>query len=190
MSDRGTLFVSAFWQELCRILGIKRNLSTAYHPETGGQSENANKRLETYLRAYVNYHQDDWIDWLPMAEFSDNAKESSSSKVAPFLANYGFLPRMSFDWSPPDEPPTSKPAKEQQQDAARFAQDMDKIWSEVARNLRASQESQAKAANKNRKDVEYQVGDMVYLSTKNIKTHRPPKKEAKTSKNGSRGPAT
>jgi transposase InsO family protein len=56
VSDRGPQFISEFWTELCRLLRIKVKLSTPYHAATDGQSENANKELEIFLRAYVNYY--------------------------------------------------------------------------------------------------------------------------------------
>ena len=60
VSDRGSKFVSAFWDHLTSSLGIKRKLSTAYHPQTDGQTEGANQDLENYLRRYVSWKQDDW----------------------------------------------------------------------------------------------------------------------------------
>ena len=59
VSDRGSTFISAFWATLCERIGVERKLSTAYHPQTDGQSENSNQFMEQYLRAYVNYLQDD-----------------------------------------------------------------------------------------------------------------------------------
>ena len=59
--------------------------------------------MEQFLRAYVSYLQDDWIDWLPMAEFTFNNTESATTKVSPFLANSGQHPRIGF------EPPTDLP---------------------------------------------------------------------------------
>ena len=97
ISDRGPQFVSLVWQTLCKILNIKSKLSTAFHPETDGQSEISNQEMERYLRTYVNYQQDDWSDWLPMAEYSSNASTSVSSTMSPFFVNYGFEPRMSFE---------------------------------------------------------------------------------------------
>jgi len=58
ISDRGKHFVSQFWRSLCQLLGIKANLSTAYHPETNGQTERVNQILEQYLCVYINYQQD------------------------------------------------------------------------------------------------------------------------------------
>ena len=62
VSDRGRHFISHFWADLCSALGIQSNLSTAYHPETDGQTERVNQILEQYLRIYINYQQDDWVD--------------------------------------------------------------------------------------------------------------------------------
>jgi len=72
VSDRGKTFMSDFWSLLCHLLHIKRNLSTAYHPETDGQTERLNQILEQYLRIYINYDQDNWYDLLPLAEFAYN----------------------------------------------------------------------------------------------------------------------
>lgn len=72
VSDWGTLFTSKLWNSLCQILGIKQNLSTAYHPQTDGQTERTNQTLEQYLRMFINYDQDDWVEWLPLSEFVFN----------------------------------------------------------------------------------------------------------------------
>ena len=96
-SDRGPQFISRVWKNLCKILGIKVNLSTAFHPETDGQSEIANQEMERHLRTFVNYQQDDWSEKLAMAEFAANNNQSASTKLSPFFATKGFHPRMSFD---------------------------------------------------------------------------------------------
>lgn len=67
ISDRGTQFVSYFWQALCEILGIKAQLSTAFHPQTDGQTERINITIEMYLRMYVDFMQNDWACWCPSA---------------------------------------------------------------------------------------------------------------------------
>ena len=64
ISDRGPQFVAEFWNSLCTRIGTKVSLSTAFHPETDGQSENTNAVAEQYLRCFVNYLQDDWKQWL------------------------------------------------------------------------------------------------------------------------------
>ena len=69
VSDRETQFISEFNKELWKLLGIKGMPSTAYHPQTDGQTERVNQELEVYLRFYINYQQDDWSRWLDQAEF-------------------------------------------------------------------------------------------------------------------------
>ena len=77
-------------------LGTNHKLSTAYHPQTNGQTERTNQTLEQYLRNYVNDRQDDWVQWLPIAQYAYNTAESESTKVSPFYANYGFNPDAHF----------------------------------------------------------------------------------------------
>ncbi|MBW0573707.1 hypothetical protein O181_113422 [Austropuccinia psidii MF-1] len=75
VSDRGSLFVSSFWTQLCQQLKISRDLSTAFHPETDGQTERVNWILEQYFWMYVSYHQDDRHTWLPRDDFEYNNTE-------------------------------------------------------------------------------------------------------------------
>ncbi|MBW0490028.1 hypothetical protein O181_029743 [Austropuccinia psidii MF-1] len=93
VTDRGSLFVSSFWTNLCQQLKISRDLSTAYHPETDGQKERVNQILEQYLWMYVSYHQDYWNTWLPLAEFANNNSDHSSTKQSPFPTVYGRDPQ-------------------------------------------------------------------------------------------------
>ena len=72
ISDRDPRFASKFMREVCHILGIAQNISTAYHPQMDGQSKQNNQWVETYLRFFVNHQQDDWAHYLPMAEFAHN----------------------------------------------------------------------------------------------------------------------
>ena len=75
VTDRDSLFTAKFWLSLCYFFGIKRRLSTAFHPQMDGQSEGQNSAMEAYLRAFVNFKQNDWTRLLPMAEFAyNNAK--------------------------------------------------------------------------------------------------------------------
>ena len=96
ISDRGPQFRSNFWQALLKKLNIDSKLSTAYHPQTDGQTERVNQSLEQYLRCFVCYAQNDWASYLAFAEFALNNSESSSTKQSPFFANYGFHPRMDY----------------------------------------------------------------------------------------------
>ena len=82
ISDCGKHFISRFWKSLCQLLGIKANLSTAYHPETDGQPEQVNQILEQYLWVFINYQQDDWKHLLPLAELPTTAP-STWPRVSP-----------------------------------------------------------------------------------------------------------
>jgi len=96
VSDRGPQFASTFWGQVCCCLGIDRRLSTAFHLQTDGQTERMNASMEQYLRVFVNYQQDDWVQWLPLAEFAANNGVSETTKCTPFFAVQGTNPRMSF----------------------------------------------------------------------------------------------
>jgi len=92
ITDRGSIFTSDPWKETTKQLGIERRLSPAFQPQTDRQTERTNSTLEQYLRAYVNYQQDNWKELLPMAEFAYNNGYQESIKRRPFFANYGVNP--------------------------------------------------------------------------------------------------
>ena len=69
LSDRGPQFTSKFIEDLIKVLGTKRTLSMAYHPQTDGQMEQINQEVKAFLQYYMNYQQDDWAEWLLAAEF-------------------------------------------------------------------------------------------------------------------------
>ena len=81
ISDRDPRFASKFTRELCKIVGIEQNISTAYHPQTDGQSERTNQWLETFLRFVTDYRQQDWALHLPMAQFAHNNWPSDTTSV-------------------------------------------------------------------------------------------------------------
>ena len=88
MSDRGPQFAAELTKELNRILDIQIKLSTAFYPQTDGQTEPMNQKLEQYLQFFVDHRQKDWPEWLVLAEFTVNNKIHSTIKVSPFIANY------------------------------------------------------------------------------------------------------
>jgi len=92
IKDRGSIFTSDLWKETTKQLGIERKFSTAFHPQTDGQTERTNSTLEQYLRAYVNYQQDNWKGLLPMAEFAYNNGRQESIKHTPVFAIYAINP--------------------------------------------------------------------------------------------------
>ncbi|CAM8941132.1 unnamed protein product [Rhodiola kirilowii] len=89
VSDRDPIFLSHFWKELFRTQGTTLSHSSAYHPQTDGQSEVVNRGLEDYLRCFINEQQTNWVDLLPLAEYSYNTAWHSSIGMTPFEAVYG-----------------------------------------------------------------------------------------------------
>jgi hypothetical protein len=92
ISDRDPRFTEWFTTTLCSKLGIKQNLSTAYHPQMDGQSERTNQWLEQYLRIFRNYSQSDWANWLPLAQYIHNSWMNETTKQTPFNLLIGGLP--------------------------------------------------------------------------------------------------
>jgi transposase InsO family protein len=89
ISDRDAKFTSRFWQTLFKTMGTRLAMSTAFHPQTDGQTERANRTLEDMLRAFVSYRQDNWDQLLSSAEFACNNAPNASTNMSPFRANYG-----------------------------------------------------------------------------------------------------
>ena len=177
ISDRGSQFISLFWKTLCERLGIESRLSTAHHPETDGQTENANAIMEQYLRMYCSYLQDDWEKWLPLAEFAANNTTNESTGLTPFYATYGQDPRLGFE--PRSEIDENGPMikRLQQIDANNFADRMNKLTELLRSELTYAQAVQEYHANKGRLPAyDFKEGDKVYLNTRNLRTQRPSKK--------------
>jgi len=147
-------------RELNEMLGIKSKLSTAFHPQTDGQTERVNQELEQYLRMFIDHRQAQWLEWLGMAEFIYNNKAHSSTRTSPFKANYGQDPRMGFEGR----------KKGKYAGVEKFIEKIKEIQEEAKAALGKAQADMKKYADKKRSDVEeYKVGDLVMLSTKDLK---------------------
>jgi hypothetical protein len=85
-------------------------MTVAHRPEGDSQTERMNAVLEQHLRAYVSYMQDDWLDWLPLAEFAANSMFSETIGLSPFFANYGFHPRLGVEPIKPIDMPATRQA--------------------------------------------------------------------------------
>jgi len=166
VSDRDPRFKSAFWQSLMKLLGVKLNISSAYHAQTDGQTERTNRTLEHILRPYCSYDQDNWDELLPMAEFAFNNAPSATTGVSPFQANYGRHPRT------PSTLGISVPAPA----SVTLADDLRAIHQDMHDRIIKAQAHQKEHADKRRSDLDFNIGDKVLLSTENIKTTRPSKK--------------
>ncbi len=94
--DQGLLFTSKFWSLLCYFVDIKKKLFTFFQPQIDGQIERQNSTIEAYLRAFVNWKQDDWARLLLMAEFAYNNIKNANTGHNPFKLNYGYHPKVFF----------------------------------------------------------------------------------------------
>jgi len=94
--DRGPQFAAGLIRELNKILEIESKMSTAFHPQTDGQTDRVNQELEQYLRMFIDHRQEQWPDWLGTAEFVYNGKVYSNKKILSFKANYRQDPRIGF----------------------------------------------------------------------------------------------
>lgn len=175
VSDRGPQFVSAFWDEFCRILGVKLKLSTAYHAQTDGQTEIVNQHIVNRLRPFINRYQDNWSELLPLIDFAAAALPSESTGASPFLIDCGYEPRTSFDWKPIEEslPRDEKISRQRAQDSVK---QMEGIWTKIGEQIRRAQDQQKKQADRRRRPVDFDVGDKVWLSLRHYRTDRPNKK--------------
>src|SRR5436190_438213 len=168
VSDRGSIFTSHFWKCLTKLLGVNGRLSTSFHPQTDGQTERMNQTVEQYLRIYCNYQQDNWYDYLSLAEFAYNNAYQSSIKCSPFYANYGFNPQFHINLQHADA--SDVPA------AKDYAERLLQHHDALVENVKQAQDSQARYYDAKHKRIEFAVGDKVWLLTPNIHTERPSKK--------------
>lgn len=179
VSDRGTQFVSAFWTELSRLLGITLNSSTAYHPETDGQTEIVNASIEQYLRAFCTFFQDDWAYHLSLGEFAANNHTSETTGLSPFFANYGFNPSMGSEPLRPVDPALARQYRDEFLNAQNVSDRITRVVSRARAFMAEAQERYADYANAKREDsVIFEVGDAVWLSTEHLNLGRPVKKFA------------
>jgi len=192
VSDRDTRFTSAFWKEVCRLLGIEQGMSTAFHPQTDGQTERTNRILEDMLRHYVNPMLCDWDEHLDAVEFAVNSAWQESIRTSPFMLNYGQRPRMptefaftgnvpaavkfTHDWQlTVQKARTLLDGAEQRHTAAAARRREADAAVHLARNhLMQAQKKQKLQADKRRSpEPLFGVGDQVLLSTKHIQLKNP-----------------
>src|SRR6201996_9600994 len=150
--------------ELCKQLRIEQNTSTAYHPRTDGQSEWTNQWLEQYLRFWVNHHQDNWRQLLPMAEYAHNSWRNETTKTTPYQALMGYIP--AADWRPVSATVPAPITRLEQWTKARQTAYV---------QMKAAQERWTRAKKEGRK---FHQGDLVWLEGRNLKTDQPASKLA------------
>jgi transposase InsO family protein len=177
VSDRGPQFISAFWEEFCRLLGTKLKLSTAYHPQTDGQTENANQWIDQRLRPFVNTFQDDWSRLVHYIDYAAASLPHDSTGLSSFQVELGYQPRTDIDWIRlPDKVRVSKHIKEARLDAKAHIKRIHEAWEWCRKSMAVAQEKQQVQANKHRRPVDFEKDDMVWVSTKNWTSERPSRK--------------
>jgi hypothetical protein len=159
VSDRDSKFTSTFWNKLHRLLGTRLLKSTAFHPQTDGATERANRTVGQLLRAMVDSDQSNWLDKLPLVEFAINSSIGASTGYAPFEINYGRVPSMGLDNLPPSA----------FHGVTAYAEQAKEIILETHDNIVSSRLQQSTQANRRRvKGYQYEVGDKAYLSTEDL----------------------
>lgn len=168
ISDRGPQFISKFWNSLFEYAGVKISLTSAFNPQSNGQTERTNQTIESYLRCYLNFQQDNWVDLLSSAEFAFNNSISATTGFTPFESNYGYHPRADFLTS------TSK-SSIKNPSAESFIHTISNNHQILYERLLKSKVKISQDQN-SIKFKEFKVGDQVLLRTKNLATVRPSKK--------------
>ncbi|GJT76057.1 putative reverse transcriptase domain-containing protein [Tanacetum coccineum] len=152
--DRDPRFASNFWRSLQNALGTNLDMSTAYHPQTDGQSERTIQTLEDMLRACAIDFGKGWVNHLPLVEFSYNNSYHASIKAAPFEALYGRKCRSPVCWTEVGEAQILGP---------ELIQETTEKIIQIKQRMQAARDRQKSYADLKRKPMEFQVGDKVML---------------------------
>ena len=146
-------------EDLYKLLGIRGAPSTAYHPQTDGLNERSHQETEQFLAAFVNYHQDDWSDWLDIAEFTQNDHIHNSTKQTPFFLNYGRHPWKGIETNTQSNNP----------DVETLHLKMKEIHLEAIAANSLTKEMMKRFYDRTKgKSIKYQIGNKVWLKGKNI----------------------
>lgn len=160
VSDRDSIFLSIFWTEFFDKWGTKLRMSTAYHPQTDGQSEVLNRCLEQYLRCMTSEQPKQWGRFLHWAEYWYNTSFQSAAGITPFQVVYGRVP------------PTLKqylPGEFKVEAVAEEHNDRNEMLRQLRYHLENAQNKMAKAANTKRRELQFSEGDKVLLK---LRPHR------------------
>jgi hypothetical protein len=165
LSDQGSQFMAGFMRELYKLLGIKLATSTAYHPQTDGQTEHINQELKGYLLIFTSRRQDNWDNLLPLGEFSHNNHIHSSTQQTPFMLDTGRHSRMGFE---PHRPRSTLELVNE------FVEHMAQGLEEARSVIAKVKDEYAMFYNRRREPAPiFKPGDKVWLDGSDIATNRP-----------------
>ena len=159
ISNWGSQFVSKFMKELFEVLRIKGNPSTAYHLQMDGQTKRVNQEVKEFLTMFINDRQDNWSDWLALAQFCHNDWEHSATKYSPFSLNYGYHPRKGIE-----------PKKEYKVEAIKdFTERITNARDSATKALEQANKLMKEQYNKHKKPaMDYKEGDKVYINAEHL----------------------
>ncbi|KAL0149750.1 hypothetical protein M9458_054940, partial [Cirrhinus mrigala] len=167
VSDRGPQFTSHVWRAFFKILGITVNLSSGYHPQTNGQTERKIQELGRYLRAYCQDDQHSWSRFLPWVEYAQNSLRQDTTGLTPFQCVLGYQPPL-FPWT---EEPSNVPAVD------HWFRESERVWDSAHHHLqRAVRRHKSFADSRRRTAPLYQPGNLVWLSTRDLRLRLPCRK--------------
>ena len=165
VSDRDARFTSQFWQRLFDLHGTRVRLSTAFHPQTDGQTERLNRTLEQMLRMYVDPCLDDWDEWLTPVEFAYNNAVHDSTGCKPFVMVYGRHPVV------PASLVKCGDREDQVPSVKAFVHRMETLRASAKTFLLGAKSRQKAYADTKRRELDFAPGDMVLLDTRNLRLH-------------------
>lgn len=171
VSDRDTRFTSEFWREVCKLVGTKQLMSTAFHPQTDGQTEVMNKTVQDMLRHYVAGDLASWVQHLDLVEYAINSAVQESTRETPFYLNYGQQPH-----SPVALMVELAKPEMAKSEAKAWVQQLHEALQRAKRCMKAAQDRQKAYADKRRTDAwQPAVGEEVMLHSGNIELEGPKK---------------
>ena len=162
-SDRGPQFISAFTDELCKILGIKWRLASAGHSQTTGQAEIMNEYLDQRLRPFINHYQDNWSEAIPAMDAAQMGLPHESTGCQPHEVLMGFPMPVGFDWR--DQTDTSNLTVRERitrEEAQKTARTIQEYWDHARQIILQAQERMQQQANRRRRVPDFGPGDFVY----------------------------
>jgi Integrase zinc binding domain/Chromo (CHRromatin Organisation MOdifier) domain len=162
--DRDPRFTAGFWKAFWQQLQTQLGVSTAYHPQTDGQTERENRTVGEMVRSFVNEEQTDWDEYLPSLELAMNSAVQASTGFSPFHMVYGREAPLPVDVKL--KTPVSSAANPAVEELHKK---LEEVWKKATKNLERAQERQKRTADKKRRAEEFAVGDKVLLSTENIR---------------------
>ena len=161
-SDRDPVFLSRFWKELFTSQGVNLNYSSTYHPQTDGRTKIVNKCIEQYLRCMTGDCPNQWVKWLPLAEWWYNTNYHSATKMTPYQVLYGVAPLLHIPYFPKDSAVES---------VDEYLSAKEEVIKRVREHLQPAQNRMTMVANRKRSDRSFEINDYVFLKLQPYRQH-------------------